>query len=121
MSGEPTRRQVLRAAGLGLAGLATGCSNGSGRALPSPSASRAPSALTDLAGRLTGTLLLPGTADYASAIRLYNARFDGANVPVAIARCATPADVAACVRFATESGTPLHVRAGGHSYGGWSS
>ncbi len=38
-----------------------------------------------------------------------------------IAQVASAEDVAACVRWATETGTPLHVRSGGHSYGGWSS
>jgi FAD/FMN-containing dehydrogenase len=50
---------------------------------------------------------------------LYNTRFDGIR-PQAIARCATPADVQACVRFARRSGVPIVPRAGGHSYGGWS-
>ncbi|MDQ6938204.1 MAG: FAD-binding protein, partial [Actinomycetota bacterium] len=34
--------------------------------------------------------------------------------------CATAAEVAACVRFAADAAVPLAVRAGGHSYGGWS-
>jgi FAD/FMN-containing dehydrogenase len=121
MTDEPTRRDVLRAATLGLAGLAAGCTGGSGRVLPTPSATPSRPALSSLAGRLTGTLLRPGTAEYAASAKLNNARFDGTTRPLAIARCATPADVAACVRFATDTGTALHVRAGGHSYGGWSS
>jgi FAD/FMN-containing dehydrogenase len=121
MTDDLSRRDLLRATGLGLVGLAAGCTSGSGRALPTPSATRPLSALTGLSQRLTGRLLRPGTPEYVSATRLYNARFDGATRPVAVAQCATPADVAACVRFATDSGTPLHVRAGGHSYGGWSS
>src|SRR5205085_12152318 len=56
-----------------------------------------------------------------SAAPLFNPRFDSMPRPVAVARCVSVADVQACVRWATATRTPLHVRSGGHSYGGWSS
>jgi FAD/FMN-containing dehydrogenase len=74
-----------------------------------------------LSRQLSRPLLLAGSAGYAAAARLYNPRFDSQPGPAAIARCTSTADVAACVRFAAEGGAPqLHLRAGGHSYGGWS-
>lgn len=61
----------------------------------------------------------PGDAAYEGARLLYNTRFDGIR-PRAIARCTSVEDVQGCVRFAARSSVPLRVRAGGHSYGGWS-
>ena len=71
--------------------------------------------------RLTGRVLRPGSSGYSSAARVYNPRYDGQPGPAALAQVATTRDVEECVRWATETGTPLRVRAGGHSYGGWSS
>ncbi|MDQ6849489.1 MAG: FAD-binding protein [Actinomycetota bacterium] len=65
-------------------------------------------------------MLLPAAAAYPAAARLYNPRFDAQVHPAAIALCASAADVTACVRFAAAGGAPLRLRAGGHSYGGWS-
>jgi FAD/FMN-containing dehydrogenase len=72
--------------------------------------------------RVSGGVSLRGPSGYddgfdASTI-LYNPRFSPA--PRAVAHCRSAADVAACVRFATDGGTGLRLRAGGHSYGGWS-
>lgn len=77
--------------------------------------------LAALSSRLSRPLLLPGSAGYLAAVGLYNLRFDGMSHPQAIASCRTAEDVATCVRFAGDGGAPLHLRAGGHSYGGWSS
>jgi FAD/FMN-containing dehydrogenase len=75
---------------------------------------------TALRGELSsGRLVLPGDADYDSARLLFDPKFD-ANRPAAIAYCAAPADVSACLAFARKFGVPLAVRSGGHSYGGWS-
>ena len=73
-----------------------------------------------MARQLSGPLLRPTSAGYPAAARFYNPRFDATAHPAAIALCASAADVAACVRFAAEGGAPLRLRAGGHSYGGWS-
>jgi FAD/FMN-containing dehydrogenase len=40
--------------------------------------------------------------------------------PQGIAYCASTDDVRAAVNFARDSGVPLALRSGGHSYGGWS-
>ena len=70
--------------------------------------------------RLRGTLVRPTDAAYDTARVLYNTRFDGLR-PQAIARCASVADVQACVAFARKYGVAVTPRSGGHSYGGWSS
>ena len=108
--------------GAGLLGLAAACTSGSS---PSPSASGTPSPrltpLGRLEERIEGTVLRPGSAGYNRAARLYDPKFDGMAHPVAVAQVQSAEDVAACVRWANEAAMPLHVRAGGHSYGGWSS
>jgi FAD/FMN-containing dehydrogenase len=91
-----------------------------GSSAPTHSASPA-SATTwqSLGDRLEGTLVRPGQARYQASARLFDPRFDGAR-PQGVAYCASAADVSACVRFAADTGTALAVRAGGHSYGGYS-
>jgi len=60
-----------------------------------------------------GQLLLPSADGYQSARRVWNAMVD--KQPTVIARCASPADVAAAVRFGAERGLDVGVRCGGHS------
>lgn len=139
-----SRREFLALAAGGVAAAALdGCSSGSRDASTSSTAARnrttgsasssssttsssttsspAPKpSLSTLARQLSGPLLLPLSAGYPAAARLYNPRFDALAHPAAIALCASAADVVACVRFAAAGGAPLRLRAGGHSYGGWS-
>jgi FAD/FMN-containing dehydrogenase len=61
----------------------------------------------------------PGTAGYATARLLFDPRFDDSR-PAGIAYCAAPRAVTACLAFSRHFGVPIAVRAGGHSYGGWS-
>jgi FAD/FMN-containing dehydrogenase len=68
----------------------------------------------------TDKLVRPGQADYNSAKVLFDPAYDSLR-PAGIAYCAKPADVAACISFCTHFSMPLRVRAGGHSYEGWSS
>ena len=72
-----------------------------------------------LRSRLTGALVRPGDSAYPAASRLYSPRYDGV-APAAVAYCASSADVARTLAFVQEHEAPLATRAGGHSYGGWS-
>jgi FAD/FMN-containing dehydrogenase len=67
---------------------------------------------------LTGSLVLPSNAAYASDAELYNEVYVAA--PAAIAYCASPTDVQRCVGFARDHAVALAARSGGHSYGGYS-
>lgn len=75
-------------------------------------------AIRDLRGSLTGTLLIPGEADYETARHVWNGMID--KHPALIARCADTADVARAVTFARERELLLAVRGGGHSFPGYS-
>jgi hypothetical protein len=72
-----------------------------------------------LRAKLRGGLLLPGDAGYGLAKQAYNPLFD-THRPAAIARCARPEDVQACVELAATSSIPIAARSGGHSYAGYS-
>lgn len=88
---------------------------------PAPSAARSAAAdWTALAAGLDGRLIRPEDADYASARQLYNTRFDSLR-PAAVAYVAGEDDVRECLTYARTHGTPVSIRNGGHSYGGWSS
>lgn len=69
-----------------------------------------------LAGRLTGAVVTPPDDGYEEARKIWNGRFDVR--PSAVARCATPEDVEACLDFAREEGLSVSVRSGGHDYAG---
>jgi FAD/FMN-containing dehydrogenase len=69
-----------------------------------------------LAGRLRGTVHLPGEPAYDNARLTFNALVD--NRPALVVRCTTTDDVAAAVETAAEVGLPLSVRGGGHSVAG---
>ena len=64
-----------------------------------------------------GELLRPRDPGYTAARAIYNMR-DSEATPALIARAADEQDVLAVARFATETGTPLAVRAGGHGSDG---
>ncbi|MFG3259724.1 FAD-binding oxidoreductase [Streptomyces sp. NPDC048172] len=72
-----------------------------------------------LRGGLGGELVLPDDEGYAAARRTADARHDGAR-PRAVLRCAGEEDVREGLRFARAHRLPVHVRAGGHCFAGFS-
>jgi hypothetical protein len=69
--------------------------------------------LARLRRRFGGQVLLPAEPGYHQARQVWNAMAD--RQPAVIARCATPADVAAAVGFARAQELEIGVRGGGHS------
>jgi FAD/FMN-containing dehydrogenase len=70
----------------------------------------------DLAGQISGRLLLPGDADYDAARRVHNGLID--RNPAVIVRCRSAVDAAAGVHFARAAGLDISVRGGGHNVAG---
>ena len=64
----------------------------------------------------TGELIAPGDERYDTARTVWNAAID--RRPALIARAHSAADVAAVIRYASDSGLPLSVRGGAHSAAG---
>ncbi len=130
-----SRRSFLQVAGMGaVAATAASCSGETapqGRAGPTsvPGSSvtaqpstRPPSVPPDLdrlRQRLGGAVLRPGEDGWDAARRSFNPLFDK-RAPLAVARCATPEHVQACVELARASYLPVAPRSGGHSYAGYS-
>jgi FAD/FMN-containing dehydrogenase len=65
-----------------------------------------------------GDLIQQGDAGYEEHRRVWNGSID--RHPALIARCTTVEDVVAAVRFGRQSGLPVAVRSGGHSFPGLS-
>jgi FAD binding domain/Berberine and berberine like len=65
-----------------------------------------------------GTVTAPGDLGYDEARAVWNVMHD--RRPVAIARCQSPADVAAGIAYARAEGLSIAVRGGGHSLPGHS-
>src|SRR5215475_967124 len=73
-------------------------------------------AVRQLKSSLRGPTFSPGDLGYDEARAVPNAMVD--RRPAIIARCASAADVIACVRFAREQGVVVSIRGGGHSVAG---
>ena len=86
-------------------------------AAPAGSASAAPIPWRRLARHVP--LVRPASSSYDQLRLTPNPRWDSAR-PLAIARCTTAAQVATTLAFAREHQVPIALRAGGHSYPGWS-
>ncbi len=71
-----------------------------------------------LARAVTGSVVMPGDADYDATRTVWNAMID--RKPAAIVRCVSEADVVAALGFAGERGLPISVRGGGHHIAGTS-
>ncbi len=118
---QPVARRTVLVAGAVVAGSAAvgGCTWRPGTSGPLLRAVGRPRAAdwTALAGGLAGELIRPHDADYDSARRLYNPRFDQIR-PAAVVEAANRHDVAESVRFAGRFGLLARPRSGGHSYVG---
>lgn len=75
-----------------------------------------PRALDDFRSTLRGDVLLPEDSEYDASRRVFNAMID--KRPALIARCASAADVVACVGFARAEAIEISVRGGGHNVSG---
>jgi FAD/FMN-containing dehydrogenase len=80
----------------------------------------APPPWSSLASKVKGPLALPGQADYGQVKLTENPIYDSAE-PLAVLTASSAQDVAAALAFAHTYRVPLAMRAGGHSYPGWSS
>ncbi|HVX22094.1 MAG TPA: FAD-dependent oxidoreductase [Acidimicrobiales bacterium] len=119
--GPLSRRQVLRGAG---AVAATGLAATSGLLGPAGLSGAAAGAARrtkwgELQRHLRGRLLRPETPGYRAAAPPYNRRYVDVR-PRAIAECAGTEDVRTCILWAGAHHVPFAVRAGGHSYAGYS-
>lgn len=65
---------------------------------------------------MSGTVFIPGDADYDSARSIWNGDID--RRPAVIARCRTQQDVVKALGFAQREGLEIAVRGGGHGYSG---
>src|SRR5262245_47929237 len=66
----------------------------------------------------SGEVILPDSADYDEARKVFNGIID--KRPAVIARCATTTDVVAAVNFGRDHALEVSVRGGGHSVAGLS-
>ena len=69
-----------------------------------------------LRAAMSGPVVGPDDPDYDDVRRVWNGDID--RRPAVIARCTTPADVAAAVTFGTEHGLEIAVRGGSHGISG---
>jgi FAD binding domain/Berberine and berberine like len=74
------------------------------------------SAVQNFRSSLRGQSFCSGEQGYVAARTVPNAMID--RHPTIVARCAGPADVIACVRFAREHDVLVSIRGGGHSVAG---
>ena len=72
--------------------------------------------LKDLESRFRGEILTAGSEAYETSRKIWNSMID--RRPAAIARCRTPEDVEAAVRFAAEQNIFPAIRGGGHNAAG---
>ncbi|GAB2513421.1 FAD-binding oxidoreductase [Nocardia heshunensis] len=122
------RRNLLRAAGVGVGlaalGATTGCDPQAPAAQPTTGKPTVepPAVQVDwnkLRQITTGTLNMPSDSGYSTAKMAYNPVFD-TRQPAAVLQCANASDVQAGVTAAAGARIPVAARSGGHSYAGYS-
>ena len=101
------------------ASASTGTSAGSTPATSAPATSASPQGVPWRRLARHVPLVRPASSSYDRLRLTPNPRWDDVR-PLAIARCATAAHVAATLAFARDHDVPIALRAGGHSYPGWS-
>src|SRR5687768_15424278 len=94
---------------MGRSGFALRAEGGGAKMVPQP-------ALAELRAALRGAVLAPGEPGYDAARQIFNAMIDSR--PALIVRCATAADVVACIGFAQAHGLLISARGGGHNVSG---
>src|ERR1700730_1527464 len=67
--------------------------------------------------RFSGKVITPADAEYDSARSVWNGAID--RHPAVIARCSTPEEVAAAIKFARDEALEISVRGGGHNFAGF--
>src|SRR5436309_886024 len=72
--------------------------------------------VTDLTGRISGSVLGPEDADYDAARAVHNGLVD--RKPALIVRCRSTDDVVAALGFARAAGLEVSIRGGGHNVAG---
>ena len=87
--------------------------------MPARAGGAGPRALRELARKVRGPVIRPGSARYAAAARVYNRRYDGAT-PDAVIEVRDSHDVQAVLRWADRHDVRVAARSGGHSYAGYS-
>lgn len=112
---EISRRGFFRGSAALGAGLAlpslTGCSD----------APAAAAAIDSLRTLLPGRVVRPADPDYKSFVTPWNLAWEKVRPKAAaIVRASSTDDVAATLRWAQKTGTPIVARSGGHSYAGYS-
>jgi hypothetical protein len=91
----------------------SGCGgSGGGQVVPD-------AAWKDLAKRIKGTVLLPGSPRFDQVAQPNNLRYNSIR-PAGIARCLDEDDVREAVLWSRDNGIDLVARSGGHSYAGFS-
>ena len=75
-------------------------------------------AVLDFQKNIRGQVILPSSAEFEAARKIWNGSFD--RRPSLIAKCADVGDVVSAVQFARSNNILLAVRGGGHSYSGQS-
>lgn len=112
------RRSLLKAALVTAVGAASTGLTATGHALAAEPLRAAGVDWNALRAKVTGGVVLPGEPGYDGSKAVFNTLFDD-RMPAAVAHCVNPAEVQACVQ-AAGGRIPLAARAGGHSYGGYS-